>query len=112
MWRAQTFTGVWFRSSDHQSSLDLMTLDVFVLEAPEGASWSSVSHTDGDQFPLRHSPKLLHCLTRWLSAVVPVLHVSFISRQRSLTEEALRPRAAPMVAQSLPCFSLSLMKHK
>lgn len=42
----------------------------------------------------------------WFSA--PVLHVSFISRQRSLTEEALRPRAAPIVAQSFPCFSLNL----
>ncbi|TNN51396.1 hypothetical protein EYF80_038369 [Liparis tanakae] len=29
-------------------------------------------------------------------------------RHRSFTDEALRPRDAPMVAQSLPCFSLSL----
>lgn len=37
-----------------------------------------------------------------------MLQVSFIRRQRSFTEEALRPRAAPIVAQSLPCFCLSL----
>lgn len=43
---------------------------------------------------------------------VPVLHVSFMSRQRSLTDEALRPRAAPIVAQSFPCFSLNLKTHK
>lgn len=50
-------------------------------------------------------------LTRFylsISACVPVLQVSFISLQRSFTEEALLPRAAPMVAQSLPCLILSL----
>lgn len=41
---------------------------------------------------------------------IPVLQVSFISLQRSFTEEALRPRAAPIVAQSFPCFSLSLIQ--
>ena len=38
----------------------------------------------------------------------PELHVSFISRHLSFTEEALRPRAWPIRAQSLPCFALSL----
>lgn len=41
----------------------------------------------------------------------PELHVSFIKRQRSLTEEALRPSAAPIVAQSGPCFDLKLKKE-
>ena len=39
---------------------------------------------------------------------LPALHVSFIKRQRSLTEEALRPRKEPIVAQSEPCLCLSL----
>lgn len=42
---------------------------------------------------------------------VPVLQVSFISRHRSLTEEALLPSAAPIVAQSLPCFIRSLKQE-
>jgi hypothetical protein len=37
------------------------------------------------------------------TAVIPVLQVSFIKRHRSLTEEALRPNDAPIVAQSDPC---------
>lgn len=42
---------------------------------------------------------------------VPVLQVSFISRHRSLTEDALLPSAAPIVAQSLPCFIRSLKQE-
>jgi len=38
----------------------------------------------------------------------PELHVSFISRYLSLTDEALRPSSAPMDAQSVPCFVCSL----
>ena len=38
----------------------------------------------------------------------PELHVSLISLQRSFTEDALRPNIAPIVAQSLPCFTRSL----
>ena len=38
----------------------------------------------------------------------PVLQVSFIRRQRSFTDEALRPRTAPMAAQSEPCCLRSL----
>lgn len=42
---------------------------------------------------------------------LPVLQVSFISRHRSLTEDALLPSAAPIVAQSLPCFIRSLKQE-
>lgn len=42
---------------------------------------------------------------------IPVLQVSFISRHRSLTEDALLPSAAPIVAQSLPCFIRSLKQE-
>ena len=41
----------------------------------------------------------------------PELHVSFISRYRSLTDDALRPSIAPMDAQSEPCFIRSLHTH-
>lgn len=52
-----------------------------------------------------HGDKLLP------GAPVPVLQVSFISRHRSLTEDALLPSAAPIVAQSLPCFIRSLKQE-
>jgi len=42
--------------------------------------------------------------SHWL----PVLQVSLMSRQRSFTDEALRPNWLPIVDQSEPCFSLSL----
>lgn len=48
---------------------------------------------------------------RTLAFTSPVLQVSFISLQRSFTDEALLPSAAPIVAQSLPCFILSLKRN-
>ena len=38
----------------------------------------------------------------------PELQLSFMRRHLSFTEDALRPRAVPMAAQSLPCFALKL----
>lgn len=49
--------------------------------------------------------------SRQRGLTVPVLQVSFISRHRSLTEDALLPSAAPIVAQSLPCFIRSLKQE-
>lgn len=40
---------------------------------------------------------------------LPELHVSFMSRHLSLTDEALLPKACPMVAQSLPYILRSLV---
>lgn len=39
----------------------------------------------------------------------PELHVSFIRRHLSFTEEPLRPKAWPIAAQSEPCFRRNLM---
>jgi len=41
---------------------------------------------------------------------VPVLQVSFIRRHLSLTDDALRPKMLPIVAQSDPCFFRSLQQ--
>ena len=43
---------------------------------------------------------------------IPDLQLSFISLHLSLTEDALRPKATPIAAQSFPCFALNLGKTK
>lgn len=43
---------------------------------------------------------------------LPELQVSFMSRHLSFTDEALLPKACPMVAQSLPYILRSLENKK
>lgn len=43
---------------------------------------------------------------------LPELQVSFMSRHLSFTDEALLPKACPMVAQSLPYILRSLVNKK
>lgn len=53
------------------------------------------------------------CVRRFSSSGshFPELQVSFINLHLSFTDDALRPRACPIVAQSLPCLARSLQVH-
>lgn len=92
-WNWRSLYQIYFKDVTQISHCKLLSLGKIIL--------TKVKVTE---FYLEH-PFLLPACTS------PVLQVSFISLHRSFTDEALLPSAAPIVAQSLPCFTLSLNRN-